>query len=111
MKTARLLVLSAIAVVTALPVVAQANSIYHPAPGEQGYTEHWDHFRSTKTRAQVLAEVEMARKDGSLRLMHWELPVPVKSSTPPKTRQQVINEIRTEPPAAREARLALLTGG
>ena len=33
-----------------------------PGPTEEGFTYHPDHFQSTKTRAQVMAEVEAARK-------------------------------------------------
>ncbi|OYY67242.1 MAG: DUF4148 domain-containing protein, partial [Burkholderiales bacterium 28-67-8] len=47
-----------VALAMTLPVMAQANSLYHPAQGEVGFTEHPDHWKSTKTRAQVMAEVE-----------------------------------------------------
>ena len=61
-----------------LPVLAQANAQYHPAVGEVGFTEHADHWSSTKTRAQVVAEVEAARKDGTLTLMQRNVPLPTK---------------------------------
>ena len=50
-----------VALAMTLPVMAQANSLYHPADTDAGYTEHPDHWKSTKTRAQVMAEVEAAR--------------------------------------------------
>ena len=52
-----------VALALTLPVMAQANSLYHPASGEAGFTEHLDHLKSTKTRAQVMAELEAARKE------------------------------------------------
>lgn len=100
-----------VALAMTLPVLAQANSLYHPAQGEVGFTEHPDHWKSTKTRAQVMAEVEAARKDGSLALLQRGAPLPMKSVEPPKTRQQVIDEMRAESPDARRARLELMTGG
>lgn len=101
----------ALALVLVLPALAQANSLYHPANNERGYTEHPEHWVSTKTRAEVLAEVEAARKDGTLPLLMRGLPLPVKATGPAKTRQQVIDEMVNEPPAERSARLALQAGG
>lgn len=100
-----------IALALTLPVLVQANSVYHPASGEIGFTEHPDHWKSTKTRAQVLAEVDAARKDGTLVLIQRGAPLPQKSTGPAKTRQQVIDEMLNEPADARRARLALQTGG
>lgn len=100
-----------VALAMTLPVLAQANSLYHPAPGEVGFTEHPDHWKSTKTRAQVMAEVEAARKDGTLALMQRNAPVPMKASGPGKTRQQVIDEMRSESPMQRQLRLEQYIGG
>ncbi|AMR78847.1 TPA: DUF4148 domain-containing protein [Pseudomonas aeruginosa] len=111
MKLTHLVALQAVVLVTALPMSAQANSIWHPAPTEEGFTYHPDHWKSTKTRAQVMAEVEVARKDGTLALMARGLPVPIKSSESPKTRAQVIEEMRNELPEARRERLKLYSGG
>lgn len=83
MKLTHLVAMKAIILATALPMAAQADSLWHPASNEQGFTYHPDHFKSTKTRAQVLAEVEAARKDGTLTLMQRGLPVPIKSSAAP----------------------------
>ncbi len=95
----------------ALPGLAQATSIYHPAPGEVGYTYQPDHFKSTKSRADVIAEIEAARKDGTLALMQRGAPLPIKNAGPAKTRQQVIDEMRSESPEQRRTRLELTTGG
>ena len=105
------LALSLVAFAIAIPFAAQANSVWHTASGEAGVTYHPDHFKSTKTRAQVMAEVDAARKDGTLALLQRGAPLPVKSSEAPKTRQQVIDEMRAESQQARRARLELLTGG
>lgn len=94
----------------ALPGLAQADSVYHPANGEVGFTYHPEHFKSTKSRAEVIAEVEAARKDGTLALLQRGAPLPVKSTAPAKTRQQVIDEMRNEPPEQRRARMEMMVG-
>ena len=111
MNAFRLALVPAVAFAFTLPMAAQANSVWHLGPGEAGVTYHPDHFKSTKTRAQVMAEVEAARKDGTLALLQRGEPLPIKSSEPPKSRQQVIDEMRAESPDSRRARLELLTGG
>ncbi|SDM51879.1 protein of unknown function [Oryzisolibacter propanilivorax] len=92
---------------TAVPALSQANSIWHDGPGEsvRYVPEHWS---STKTRADVLAELDAAKADGTLSLIQRGLPVPVKSTEAPKTRQQVIDELHNESPQARSARAELL---
>ena len=94
-----------------LPVLAQATTQYHPAAGEVGFTEHADHWSSTKTRAQVVAEVEAARKDGTLTLMQRNVPLPAKATSPAKTRQQVVDEMLNESTEQRRTRMELQTGG
>ncbi len=94
-----------------LPVLAQANTPYHPAQGEGGFTERPDHCKSTKMRAQVMAEVEAARKDVTLALMQRGAPLPIKNTGPAKTRQQVIDEMRSESPMQRQLRLEQYLGG
>ena len=100
-----------VALAMTLPVLAQANSLYHPAQGEVGFTEHPDHWKSTKTPTQVMAEVEAARKDGTLALMQRGAPLPIKNTGPAKTRQQVIDEMRSESPMQRQLRLEQYVGG
>lgn len=94
-----------------LPGLSQATSIYHPASGEVGFTYHPDHAKGGKSRAEVLAELEAARKDGTLALMQRGAPLPIKQTGPAKTRQQVIAEMLNEPPEQRRARMELQTGG
>lgn len=56
-------VLTILAVVLVVPSVAQANSEWHFTGGEVGYTSFPDHVKSTKTRAEVLRELEQAKAD------------------------------------------------
>ncbi len=53
-----------------------------------------DHIKSSKTRIEVLQEVEDARKDGSLVLYQRGAPLPVKMDEPGKTRDQVLQEMQ-----------------
>jgi len=94
-----------------LPGLSQATSIYHAAGGEAGFTYHPDHATNGKARAEVLAELEAARKDGTLALIQRGAPLPIKNAGPAKTRQQVIDEMRNESPEQRRARMELTAGG
>ena len=102
--------LSVITAAITLPGLSFANSVWHPDSGEAGVTFHPDHLKSTKTRADVRAELEVARKDGTLALMQRGAPLPPKTTGPGKTRQQ-IDEMQNETPAARRARMDLHSGG
>ncbi|WP_423456595.1 DUF4148 domain-containing protein [Ottowia sp. VDI28] len=87
----------------AVPALSHADSIWHNGNGEsvRYAPEHW---RSTKTRADVRVELEAAKADGTLPLIQRGLPAPAKSAQAPKTRQQVIDELRNESPQGRLAR-------
>lgn len=100
-----------VALAVTLPMLAQASSTLHAAPGEAGVTEHPDHWQSTKTRAQVMAEVDAARKNGTLALMQRNVPLPTKATGPGKTREQVIAEVLNESPEQRRARKEFQIGG
>lgn len=95
----------------ALPGPSQATSIYHAASGEAGFTYHPDHATNGKSRAEVLAELEAARKDGTLALIQRGAPLPIKNAGPARTRQKVIDAMRSESPEQRRARLELTSGG
>ena len=101
----------AVAITFALPGLAQADSMHHRTAGETGFTYHPEHFQSTKSRAEVIAELEAARKDGTLALIQRGAPLPIKNAGPAKTRQQVIDEMRNESPEQRRARMELTAGG
>lgn len=76
-----------------LPLAAQASSIWHPASGEAGVTYHPEHFKS-RTRAEVIAELEAARKDGTLFLIQRGAPVPAQRPNPGGTRVRASEEPR-----------------
>lgn len=111
MKLYRTALLSLAAAAITLPGLSFANSVWHPTDGEVGVTDHPDHFESTKSRADVTAEVEAARRDGSLWYLQRGIPVPVKNAGPGKTRQQVIGEMRNESDEARRVRVEMEGGG
>ena len=84
--------IAALAAAVASPSVAFAESYIHPANNERGYTVHTDHFKSTKTREQVLAELDAARADGSLRYLQRGLPVPDRNPGMGRSREEVARE-------------------
>ncbi|APR05284.1 MULTISPECIES: DUF4148 domain-containing protein [Thauera] len=86
-------VLPILAVVLVVPSVAQANSEWHFTGGEVGYTSFPDHVTSTKTRAEVLRELEQAKADGSYFYLQRGVPVPSRDTGPGKTREQVLKEL------------------
>ena len=94
MNTHKALTLLAMAVALTTPTFVSATSLWHePSHGDGGAIFHPEHFKSTKTRADVLRELEAARKDGSLWYLERSLPVPVKNATPGRTREEVRNEV------------------
>ncbi|HRY08119.1 MAG TPA: DUF4148 domain-containing protein [Hyphomicrobiaceae bacterium] len=92
-KTRTTALFSLLAAVLVVPAAAQASSLWHPAPGEQGFTFHPDHSTSTKTRAEVLRELEQAKADGSYSYLQRGLAVPSRASGPGKTRAEVLKEL------------------
>lgn len=75
-----------------LPLAAHANSFVHDAGGDGGITLYPDHEVSKRSRAEVGAEVDAARKNGSLGLLQRGLLLPIKVNGPVKTRDQVQQE-------------------
>jgi len=107
-RTALFAPLAALAM--AMPAVATASSLYHPAGGEVGYTTHPDHLQGGKQRSDVLRDIEAARKDGSLALLARGYALPQRNTGTPKTREQVQREF-LEMPAAEKQRLQEMHGG
>jgi hypothetical protein len=103
----------AVAVVTTLtlPRLSQATSMFHAENSEAGLTFQSDHFQSSKSREDVLAELEAARKDGTLDLIQRGKPLPIKTDGPATTRQQVIDGMHNETPRQRRVRMELTRGG
>jgi hypothetical protein len=97
-----------VALALTLPALVQANSVYHPTSGEIGFTEHPDHWQSKKTRAEVVAEVEVARKDGTLALMQRGIYPTIKGTSPARTRAEVVAEVEA---ARKDGTLALMQRG
>lgn len=93
MSTHPLITLATAALVLSAPGLAAATSFWHDAPGEAGATFHPDHIKSTKTRAEVLQELDAARKDGSLWYLQRGLLVPVAATGPGRTRAEVQREV------------------
>ena len=101
MTSIRLVLLPAVAIAMTLPLAAQANSVGTPLPAETGITTTLIISRVPR-RAQV-AEVEAAQ--GRLACLCCGAGAAADESVePPKTRQQVIDEMRRVPDA-RRARL------
>lgn len=93
MSIFKALTLVAVAAAFAAPGLASATALWHESNGEAGATFHPDHIKSTRTRAEVMQELEAARKDGSLWYLNRGLPVPVKIAGPGRTREEVRNEV------------------
>ncbi|MGH8758749.1 MAG: DUF4148 domain-containing protein [Burkholderiales bacterium] len=92
------ILLSVVAVAFAAPGLSFATSLWHPAKGDSGGEFRQDHFQSTVTRAEVMQELQAARKDGSLLStseLERGLTVPAKNAEPGKTRAQVRQELIT----------------
>ena len=109
-KTLTTTVFSLLAAVLVVPTAAQANSLWHPAPGDQGFTFHPDHSTSTKTRAEVLRELEQAKADGSYFYLQRGLAVPSRASGPGKTRAEVLKELVDMTPTERAYMNELYSG-
>lgn len=93
MRTLRFALIAAATLALAAPTLSQAGSEYHDAGGEIGAVHQAGHVQGTQSRATVLAELDSARKDGSLVLLQRSLPVPVKSAGSGKTRAEVEAEV------------------
>lgn len=80
------------------PLAANASTAFHyDVVGDVvNFTYQPDHERSTRTRAEVLAGVEAARKDGSLMLGQGDVVIPglqqAVAAGPVRTREAVREE-------------------
>ena len=104
--------IAAATAVVALGLPGMASAAYeHPANNEKGVIVHPEHFKSEKTREQVIAEAKAAMQQGLLSYGESNYPMPVPNVGPGKTRQEVINEMLNESPAERSERLRLYSPG
>lgn len=93
-----------------MPALASAASAWHPANNEAGFTYHPTHEQPGKSRADVQAEIEAARKDGTLALYQRTAPIPIRDNSKPRTRAEVVDGLKSETAAQRQARLDALRG-
>lgn len=91
--------------IVALPSLSWADMEGYPQYGELGYLHVAHVSTSAKTRQEVVADVAVGRKDGSMWLSLRGVPTPVKSTAPGKTREQVLDETRNETVSERHARM------
>ena len=111
MNSRKAFLLSIAAAAIAAPGLVSASSLYHPAGGEIGYTTHPEHMQSTKSRAEVLQAVEIARKDGTLAILSRGAPLPIKMNGPSRTRHQVQQEYMTMSDSERQYRQEMYGAG
>lgn len=105
-------IIAAVTAAVALGLPGMASAAYeHPANNEKGITVHPEHFKSEKTREQVIAQTKAATPQGRLSYGQGNYPMAVPDVGPGKTRQQVINEMLNELPAERDARQRLYSPG
>jgi hypothetical protein len=106
-------VIASVATVTAFGLPGMASAEYtHSANNEIGVVVHPEHFKSEKTREQVIAETKAAMQQGRLSYGQSNFPLRTPDAAGPgKTREQVINELRSESPEERDARLRLYSPG
>jgi hypothetical protein len=72
----------------AMSAPAFADQVLHTANTEMGYVNYPEHAKPGKTRAEVIAEMETAKKVGSWEFIRRGAPLPVKGGVP-LTRAQV----------------------
>jgi hypothetical protein len=106
--------LSAAALALAAPGLSSATSLWHETNRDSGAEFRPDHFQSSKTRAEVLQELQAARQDGSFSHNienNWPTAVPAKSEGTGKTRAEVQNELLTQSSEDRQRARSLYQGG
>ncbi len=101
--------LAIVAGLLAAPFAVNAASAWHPGNGDV-VTFTPEHIGTTRQRAEVRAEVNSASESGALRRYQMGFPPPAKSSAIPKTRAQVVDEMRNQTPEQRKAQRELFGG-
>jgi len=99
--------LAVLVVAAALPAGAQATSLYHPSMGELSAEYFPDHSASTRSRAEVTAEMQQLKREGILQRMHFGQGYPLPN--PGKTRAEVQAEMQ-QMTAAERARARSMGG-
>lgn len=117
MSTRQFFAIAAATIALSVPAVSMASAAVHFVGGEIGYVEHQNFTKSTKSRAQVQAEVQAAMQDGSLQALQlsrqFSLPEPVSAAKlgPAKTRAEVLADLLNETPEQRRARQEWYSNG
>lgn len=93
MNIHKTLTASALIILLVTPGLVSATSPWHESRGDGDAILHVNDIKSTRTRAEVLQELEASRKDGSLWYPQRGLPVPVKNAGPGRTREEVQKEV------------------
>ena len=97
--------------VLALALPGMASAAYeHPTNTEAGVAVYPEHFISQKTREQVKAETGAAMREGRLSFGESNFPMTPAVTGPGRTREEVLQELHNETPAAREARNRAMAG-
>lgn len=72
-----------------LAAPAFATDVIHTATTEMGYTVHPDHATQTRSRADVIAEIDAAKKNGTWNLLRVGAPLPPAKAGKGLTREEV----------------------
>jgi hypothetical protein len=104
--------LSLAVVAFAAPGLSSATSLGYPAQGDSVGPFPQEHFQSTKTRAEVMRELEVARQDGTLLTnSSRDYPFTKKFLGSGKTRAEVQNELLTMSAEEKKRMRELYRGG
>ena len=107
--TKTLMTIVGLAGLLTFPMAAHAGSAWHPGNGDVvAFTP--EHVNAGRSRDAVRTEVAEAQRNGTLRRYQSGIPVPAKSSIQPKTRAQVVEEMRNQSPEALKAQKELFGG-
>lgn len=93
MRITKTLALVAVAAAFVAPGVASATAPWHAPVGDGDATVHSIESKSTKTRAEVMKELEASRKDGPRWYLDEGMPVLRQAAGQGKTREEVRKEV------------------
>ena len=114
MNIRKTILLSAVAVAFAAPGLSSATSLWHQSNLERGDTFYPDHLKSSKTRAEVVQELEVARQDGTFSTslaINRNYSIFKKTPGSGKTRAEVLNELLTMSAEEKNRMEELYSGG
>ena len=110
-RTSLIVAMSVFAAALLTGNAAFASSYIHQTNTEKGYVTYPEHFKSERTRAEVQAEAAaFVKQGGSDAFRGGNFPPRDTSAASGKTREQVVNEFRSQTPQERKALEALYRG-